>query len=284
MMKKIWGLLWMASSALLMSCEEELLCKCLPPPATPLTTQLWVEPQDKSTGADLSFIRVGMSGEPSLKDLRDVDFSRQVKLIALETGESIFFDSTLETSVEPSNRHEDVDEDEYIDPRQVTVYVNVTPRAPLGDAWYALRVNKSAQWQPRGYHASDDGYLYYRFTTKTAPMLRGVSACQKEQDVKITLDYSEAILVEDERLEVSLAGVGVCERFGGPAGGAASQVDYYCRSARDDASLTLSGLKSVVAASDASTGLVGADELVVELSDVELISACRQVYLEGLPQ
>lgn len=284
-MKRL-SLLLMASCALLMSCQDAVQCVDIPrtlntfkcagsPPAIP-PTQLWVEPVDKSTGVDLSAIRVRLSGSSALNDTRDVDFTRLVKLIDLETKEAIPFNLNIETNVE----------NEDADPWRTTlIYVDVLPQEPLDDAWYALQVSKSAKWEAQGGHTSDDAYIYYRFTTKTQPSLRSIMACQKEQDVKVILDYSEEVLAADGSLEVLTAGSRACERLGGVADGSAeASADFICRGASVEDAVTLKGLNSLVAASDSSITLAGADELTVNLSDQLLNDGCRMVYFPELPQ
>lgn len=78
----------------------------------------------------------------------------------------------------------------------------VTPNVPLEDRWYVLSVSALPSGSVEAFantalhHTAALGVVVSRFRPGSAPVLRGVSLCQKSAASRIVVDFSEGVTME----------------------------------------------------------------------------------------
>lgn len=244
--------------------------------------RLWGEPGDKSTSVNVASLRIGLNGGYGLDDNLVNTLISDIRLIDLNTSEEVSFDSTIDKS--------DSQQDPHV---TKTIYIDIQPTTSLDNRWYALKVKKDpAKWSTRDKRHMDDGsHIYYRFTAQAYPLLNEIKACQKGEDMKVIVAYSERIK-PSSTLKVSTLDGKTCEKIPGfldsdgkgQALESETESEYLCTKTSGSGGALITGLNGVTSNSDASIKLAGQDSHSVTFASmVDSYNGCHYVYMSDLP-
>lgn len=244
--------------------------------------RLWGEPGDKSTSTNAAALRIGLRGGYDLDDNLINALINDISLIDLSTSEEVNFDSAVDKS--------EANQDPHV---TKTVYIDIKPTITLENKWYALKVKKNpSKWPTLDKRNMDDGsHIYYRFTAQAYPLLNEIKACQKGEDMKIIIAYSERIK-PSSTLKVSTLDGKTCEKLPGfldsDGKGQALESEmtseYLCTKTNGSGGAFITGLSGVTSNSDTSIKLAGQDSHSITFASmVDSYNGCNYVYMSDLP-